>query len=104
MEIIEERQEKGLLLRVSGRIDTVTSAQLQPDILKGFQKFQSVDLDLGGVDYISSAGLRVLLIGEKTAKARGGRFQILHVQPMVMDVFKMTGFDRVLNIVREEQR
>lgn len=109
MEIVEERQENGLLLHVSGRIDTNTSTQLQPRILNGFQKFQNIVLDLGGVDYISSAGLRVLLIGEKTAKAKGGRLRITRVQPEVWEVLRMSGFDRILDIdrdriVREGQR
>ena len=65
MEITESRQGEELTLKVEGRIDTNTSRQLQERLLLAFQKAGEVVLDLGGTDYISSAGLRVLLIGRR---------------------------------------
>lgn len=99
MEITESRQNDGILYEVEGRVDTNTSIELQTRILNGFQKSSVIMLDLKEVAYISSAGLRALLIGEKTAKAKGGRMEIYHVQDAVMEVLRMSGFDKILDIV-----
>lgn len=98
MEITESRQKEGILYQVEGRVDTNTSRELQARILNGFQKSSAIILDLKEVTYVSSAGLRALLIGEKTAKAKGGRMEVLHVQEPVMEVLMMSGFDKILDI------
>lgn len=98
MEIIESRVQDMITYQVEGRIDTNTSRELQARLLNGFQKTASIILDLEQVDYISSAGLRALLIGEKTAAAKKGSLNIIHVRPQVMEVFRMSGFDRILHI------
>lgn len=98
MEIKESRQNEGILFQVEGRVDTNTSIELQARILNGLQKSSVIMLDLKEVEYISSAGLRALLIGEKTAKAIRGRMEIHNVQAAVMEVLQMTGFDRILDI------
>lgn len=97
MEIIESRVQDMITFQVEGRIDTNTSVELQMRLLNGFRKTASIILDLEQVDYISSAGLRVLLIGEKTAVGKKGSLNIIHVQPQVMEVFQMSGFDKVLH-------
>lgn len=99
MTITEKRAEEKLFLEVEGRIDTNTSRELQTSVLNGFQKASEVVLDLEKVDYISSAGLRVLLIGEKTARARGGSQTLRHVQPQVMEILEMTRFHEILHII-----
>ena len=98
MEITESRHGEELTLKVEGRIDTNTSRQLQERLLLAFQKAGEVVLDLGGTDYISSAGLRVLLIGAKTAKAIQAGFVLLHVQDRVKGVIQMSGFHQFLDI------
>lgn len=98
MEITESRCEEELTLKVEGRIDTNTSRQLQEKLLLAFQKAGGVVLDLAGTDYISSAGLRVLLIGAKTAKAKQAGFVLIHVQSWVNEVIRMSGFHQFLDI------
>jgi anti-anti-sigma factor len=63
MEITEKKNEGQIILEVSGSVDTVTSPELQSSILTSFQKSKELVLDMSGVPYMSSAGLRALLIG-----------------------------------------
>lgn len=98
MNIITEKTEDGIKLNIEGRVDTVTSPTLQEAILNAFQKTGNLVLDLEKVDYVSSAGLRALLIGEKTAKGKKGSMKIIHVQESVQAVFLMTGFSKILQI------
>jgi len=87
-------KEGKLVMKVQGRVDTLTSTQL----LKAFQEASEVDsieLDVEKMPYISSAGLRVLLIMWKSVKDPSC-FKLLHVQPEVEKILKMTGFDMLL--------
>ena len=58
----------------------------------------SIDIDLSALDYISSAGLRVLLLTAKAAKAKGGAVALLSPRPTVLEVLKSTGFDKILEV------
>ena len=84
-----------LVMKVQGRVDTLTATQL----LKAFQEVSpqtdSIELDVEKMPYISSAGLRVLLIMRKSVKDLSS-FKVFHVQPEVEKIFKMTGFDQIL--------
>ena len=62
MEINEQRTEEKIILRTAGRIDTNTSVIFQQRVLTAFQKSSFIEIDLEEVDYISSAGLRALLV------------------------------------------
>ena len=79
-------------------MDTTTSPQLQNAILQAFQKGSKLVLDFSGVEYVSSAGLRALLIGQKTANSKGGTMTLVHVADAVLQVFKMSGFSGILHI------
>ena len=59
---------------------------------------KGVVIDMTEVAYVSSAGLRIMLIGGKTAKATGKAFSLAGLKPAVAEVFKMSGFDRLLTI------
>lgn len=58
----------------------------------------SIDIDLSALEYISSAGLRVLLLSAKAAKAKGGAVTLLSPRPSVLEVLKSTGFDKILTV------
>ena len=94
------RQENGdqITLLVEGRVDTNTSPQLQQEILAAFQTAKLLTLDLEKVDYVSSAGLRALLIGQKTAGSKGAKMELLHVAPTVKAVLDSVGFTKILNL------
>ena len=98
MTIAETRREGMVQLDVEGRVDTNTSPELQKRILQAFQKGSTVILNLEAVDYISSSGVRALLIGQKTASSKGGSMKLMHVRDSVRKVFDMTGFSQMLTI------
>jgi len=86
------------VLGLSGWLDTTTAPNLQTALLPLLQSGQSVVLDFSGVEYISSAGMRVLLAGEKVTKSTGAKLVLRNVTPAVHDILQMTGFVGILNI------
>ena len=98
MNISETRSGDVIQIKIDGRVDTTTSPQLQNAILLAFRKGNKLVLDFSDVEYVSSAGLRALLIGQKTANSKGGSMTLLHVADAVLQVFKMSGFSGILHI------
>ncbi|MDR0331390.1 MAG: STAS domain-containing protein [Chitinispirillales bacterium] len=84
---------------LSGRLDTNTAPQLQAELIPAFDGANAVELDFSALTYISSAGLRVLLLGEKTAKSKDAAMPLLNVPQEIKDVFELTGFSEILKIV-----
>ncbi|MBP5310181.1 MAG: STAS domain-containing protein [Lachnospiraceae bacterium] len=96
---IEEVKVDGMIqLNASGKIDALSSTEFQNAILKGFQKSNDVILNMQDVNYISSAGLRGLIIGQKTASSKKGHFTIINVTAPVKDILRVTGLDKALVI------
>lgn len=85
-------------LQVDGRVDTNTSPQLQKAILDAFRTAKHLTLDLTKVVYVSSAGLRALLIGQKTAGSKGGSMVLTNVAPAVKAVLDSVGFSKILTL------
>lgn len=98
MNIVTSDCKNHMRLTVEGRVDTVTSPQLQQTILNAFQVKNDVVVDFLNVPIISSAGLRALLIGQKTAESKGGSMKIVNVNETVFEVFQMTGFHKILTV------
>lgn len=98
MEIKTTRSGDNTTLTLSGRLDTTTAPQLQEALIPEFDAAKVVTLDFTALAYVSSAGLRVLLMGEKTAKAKGAKQTLVGVSAEIMEVFEMTGFSGVLQI------
>ena len=86
-----------MTIAVSGRVDTVTAPELEASL--NFGDATCVVIDLAGVPYMSSAGLRLLLAAHKKMVAKGGELQIAHVQADVREVLDITGFSDILNLV-----
>ena len=99
MTITEIKTEDGIQLDVEGQVDTVSAPELQQKLLTAFQKTSHVVLNIEKVQYMSSAGLRALLLGQKTASSKGGSMKVANVQDAVYQVFKMSGFAKILDIV-----
>lgn len=97
MEIIKEGGAAALTIRLRGRLDTATAPQLEGELKTSLAGVQKLVLDLEELEYISSAGLRVLLSTQKTMKKQGSMV-VRHVSPIVMEVFEMTGFSDFLTI------
>ncbi|MDR0904198.1 MAG: STAS domain-containing protein [Ruminococcus sp.] len=98
MNITKNSTSSGLELVVSGRIDTVTAPDLQVELIPAFAEKADVTLNLAAVNYISSAGLRVLLAAQKESKKQNKKFVVTGVIPEVQEVFDMTGFSDILTI------
>ncbi|GHU49204.1 anti-sigma factor antagonist [Clostridia bacterium] len=97
MNIKVTKGDEKTILALSGRLDATTSPQFQEALMPNLGNNQHVELDLSKLAYISSAGLRVLLMGEKKAAVQGGSQTLVNVSPDVMQVFEMTGFSKVLH-------
>ena len=82
---------------VEGWLDTLTAARFHTGVQE-LEGAKNVILDLSGVDYISSAGLREVVALYRSVTGGGGSFSVRGVVPAVMDVFTLTGFDKKLDI------
>jgi anti-anti-sigma factor len=98
MTVTKDRMDDTLILSLEGRLDTTTAPQLQAELLSEFDSANHVRLDFKQLAYVSSAGLRVLLLAEKTAKAKGGTMILVNVSPEVFEVLEMTGLSEILTI------
>ena len=87
-----------LTVSLSGRLDTNTSPELDLALKDELINIYSLKLNLKDLDYISSAGLRVILVLHKTLTKKGGSLVILKPKDEVLDVFDMTGFSTFLQI------
>ena len=96
MDIDIKNEEGCLTLKVIGRLDTNTSPDLEAEMkLDGVTE---VVFDFSGLEYISSAGLRVLMAAQKAMIPVGGSMKILHPNAMVRGVFEITGLDSVFAV------
>ena len=86
-----------LTLALEGRLDTMTAPQLEAELKSAIDGVTELTLVFSGLDYISSAGLRVLLAAQKVMN-RQGVMRVLHVNETVMEVFEVTGFTDILTI------
>ncbi|MBR4940501.1 MAG: STAS domain-containing protein [Clostridia bacterium] len=84
-------------IKLEGRLDTTTAPQLDKTINEDIGETKNLVLDLEGVAYISSAGLRVLLSAQKKMQ-KIGSMKLKNVCSEVMDIFEMTGFADILEI------
>ncbi len=86
-----------LTVAVEGRLDTTTAPQLEKELKESLPGATELTLDFTKLEYISSAGLRVLLTAHKTMSAKGG-MKVKNVNEVVAEVFDVTGFADILDI------
>ena len=98
MNITKSSGDGNVTFALDGRLDTTTAPLLQEQLIPAFDEAKVVKLDFSQLAYVSSAGLRVLLMGQKTAKAKGASMIVCGVSPEVMEVLDMTGFSDMLTI------
>ncbi|MEE1335314.1 STAS domain-containing protein [Methanobrevibacter sp.] len=98
MKITKKYDGKRLLLLIDGRIDTITSQELEKEINEELGDFESLTLDFNDLKYISSAGLRVLIITQKKLNDENIPFEIINVNGTVGEIIQMSGFDKILTI------
>ena len=87
-----------LCVALEGRLDTTTAPELESELKASLGGVNELVFDFEKLDYISSAGLRVLLSAQKTM-TKQGEMKIIHVNEMVMDAFEVTGLVDIFNIV-----
>ncbi|WOF16382.1 STAS domain-containing protein [Methanoplanus sp. FWC-SCC4] len=93
------------VIRVSGRIDAKSSIELETGIKEIINNGKTnLLINMDGVDYISSSGLRVLLSTLKKLKVSKGGLKIACLKPFVMDVFRISGFDDIFEIYDDEKK
>ena len=83
---------------LEGRLDTVSAPELEAELKDALDGVSELTLDLEKLEYISSAGLRVLLAAQKEMNKRGA-MKIAHVGETIMEIFEVTGFSEILTIV-----
>lgn len=98
MTIDFEKKGTELTVSLTGRLDTNTAPELDAALKDDLINIYSLKLNLKELDYISSAGLRVILVLHKTLTKKGGSLVILNPNDEVLDVFDMTGFSSFLTI------
>ena len=84
-------------LKITGRVDTTTAPQLESAVVDCAAGIKELVLDCSALEYISSAGLRVILKAQKMMAAQGS-MKLTHVNEIVMEVLDMTGFADLLTI------
>jgi len=97
MNIVKKQDGSTLTIAVSGRIDTTTAPELESAVNQSIEGITSLVLDFADLDYISSAGLRVLLCAQKIMNKQGD-MKVIHVNESVNQVFEVTGFTDILTI------
>lgn len=97
MNIIKTQEGSVLSVAIEGRLDTVTAPQLEGELRTAVNGISELIFDIGGLDYISSAGLRVLLSAQKVMNKQG-KMTIRNVKPEIIEIFEVTGFVDILNI------
>ena len=95
--ITENRRETELTVALAGRLDTTTAPELEQKLRENLPGVTELVLDLADLEYISSAGLRVLL-GAQKIMMKQGSMKLTHVNETVMEIFEVTGFVDILTI------
>ena len=97
MTITKKQENEKLTIAIGGRLDTTTAPQLETEIKSSLDNIKELVFDIKELEYISSAGLRVLLTAEKTMKKQG-KMAVTGASETVMEIFEVTGFVDILNI------
>lgn len=100
MEVIINKQEGKTLVELKGRIDTTNADQFQQEVSPLMESDQlDIDIDCTEMTYTSSQGLRTFLLLQKSVNARGGKMVLHNMNPMVKEVFDITGFSNIITIL-----
>ncbi len=92
-----------LVVHVKGRLDSISSPFAEKMVCESIEQGHlKIVLEISGVNYVSSAGMRMLLAATKKMRSLSGKFFVTAVTPNVMDVLKMSGFDHILELYNTE--
>ena len=97
---IKQKKENGkLVVFIEGRVDTTSSPVLSEYLQKELNGVKELELDFSDVEYISSAGLRVLLFAQKTMNSCQGKMVVSHANEEIMEIFELTCFNEIITII-----
>ena len=97
MNITKTKEGANLTLALEGRLDTTTAPRLEEEVKSALEGVTELVLDFSQLEYLSSAGLRVILAAQKIMNKQG-KMVIRHVNETIMEVFEITGFIDILTI------
>ena len=97
MVVTKTLEEKVLNVKVEGRLDTATAPELEAELAEVIDEADELVFNLEGLEYMSSAGLRILLATQKKMAAKGGMI-VTNVNDVIMEIFEITGFSDILTI------
>ncbi len=97
MEIVKNRSGNALTVKVSGRIDSVTSTELEDSLQGELDDVTDLTFDFSELEYISSAGLRILLFSQRRMNKQG-KMKVTGINDTVREIFEVTGFLGILTI------
>lgn len=97
MQINKTQNNTDLTVALEGRLDTTTAPQLEAELKRNLGGITSLTLDLAGLEYLSSAGLRVILSAQKVMN-RQGKMVVKNANDTIMEIFEVTGFSDILNL------
>ena len=97
MNIQQTRNENALVIALEGRLDTMTAPELEATLKTALEGVEELTFDFEKLEYISSAGLRILLSAQKTMN-RQGSMKVVHANEIIMEIFEVTGFSDILTI------
>ncbi len=98
MTIDKKTNDASVELKLSGRLDTTTAPELEAELQDVLADTSELLLDFDGLEYLSSAGLRVLLAAQKKMNAKSGTMKLRNVNATIMEIFDITGFSDILTI------
>ena len=98
MELTKEYMEKELTIKVKDEINTANAPDFENEIIGEIGNFDSLILDCKNLEYISSAGLRVLILVQKKLQPQEIPFTIINVNDTIKGILSMSGFDKILDI------
>lgn len=99
LNIEKNREGSALVVSLQGRLDTTTAPLLERELKESLGEITDLTINMEGLEYISSAGLRVLLLTEKVMNKQGA-MKITNVNETIMEIFEVTGFSDILTIER----
>ena len=97
MTIQQIKNENALTIALEGRLDTMTAPELETTLKTALEGVEELTFDFEKLDYISSAGLRVLLAAQKTMN-RQGSMKVIRANEIILEIFEVTGFSDILTI------
>ena len=97
LDIKIEKEEGKVCAALEGRLDTVTSPDLEKALNEALEDANELEMDFEKLEYISSAGLRVLLAAQKQMNKQGS-MKLVKVNETIMGIFEVTGFSEILTI------